>query len=252
MSGLAWTGIWGSKYVQAWNTFPAEKSKNVPKSTQPMASLNGWGETQVPWNLEQSKLPVSASMAGKEGIPTGVAVNLDTVIQYARENGFNERLRVAPPRGPEGVWTVSATAIGGDVTDARRERTLHIDQYSGKVLADIGWSQYSLGAKAMAAGTGLHKGNYGWWSMALNTLFCLLFILGALASLAMWWARRPAGVFRLAAPPLPKNMPLWKGAVLLIALVGVVVPTVGVVLLLALVLDLALIQRIPVLKERIG
>ncbi|GEM84741.1 MAG: membrane protein [Meiothermus sp.] len=251
-TGLAWTGIWGDKYVQAWNTFPEQMWNDVPKSNQNLESLNRTGEKLVPWNLENSKLPLSGSMAGKDGIPAGTPVNLDTVIQYVRDNGVNYGFWVAMPRGKEGVWTVSASSMSRDVTDARKDRTLHIDQYSGKVLADIGWSQYSLGAKAMASGIALHMGTYGWWSQALNALFCLLILVASVAAVAMWWLRRPAGVFRLAAPPMPQNLPLWKGAVALIIAMSIFFPAAGATLLLVLVLDYLIIQRIPVLKQAIG
>jgi uncharacterized iron-regulated membrane protein len=35
ITGLAWSGIWGSKFTQAWSTFPAEKWDNVPLSVKP-------------------------------------------------------------------------------------------------------------------------------------------------------------------------------------------------------------------------
>jgi uncharacterized iron-regulated membrane protein len=44
---------------------------------------------------------------------------------------------------------------------------LHIDQYSAQVLADIGWDDYSLGAKTMALGIPLHQGTMGWWNLVL-------------------------------------------------------------------------------------
>ncbi|MBO1438729.1 PepSY domain-containing protein [Meiothermus sp. CFH 77666] len=252
LSGLAWTGIWGDRYVQAWNTFPEQMWNDVPKSTQNLESLNRSGEKLVPWNLENSKLPVSGSMAGKDGIPAGTPVNLDTVIQYVRDNGVNYGFWVALPQGKEGVWTVSASSMSRDVTDARKDRTLHIDQYSGKVLADIGWAQYGLGAKAMAAGIALHMGTYGWWSQALNAVFCLLILLASAAAVAMWWIRRPAGVFRLAAPPMPKNLPLWKAAVAIILVMVVLFPAAGATLLLVLLLDFLIVQRIPAIRRALG
>jgi uncharacterized iron-regulated membrane protein len=251
LTGLAWTGIWGDRYVQAWNTFPEAIWNDVPKSGQNLESLNRSGEKLVPWNLENSKLPLSGSMAGKDGIPAGTPVNLDSVIQYVRDNGVNYGFWVALPKGKEGVWTVSASSMSRDVTDARKDRTLHIDQYSGKVLADIGWSDYSLGAKAMASGVALHMGTYGWWNQALNALFCVLIILASLAALRMWWLRRPAGIFRLAAPPPPKNLPLWKGAVALIVIMGILFPAAGATLLLVLALDYLIVRRIPALARAI-
>jgi uncharacterized iron-regulated membrane protein len=251
ISGMAWTGIWGGKIVQAWNTFPAQMSNDVPKSVNTTASLNRPGEKTVPWNLEQSKLPQSGSAAGTVGIPAGEAVTLDNVVKYVRTGGASHAFWVALPQGKDGVWTASASTMSRDDTDARRDFTLHIDQYSGRVLAQIGWQQYSLGAKGMAAGIALHQGNYGWWNVLGNTLFCLGIITLCVSGTAMWWIRRPKGAFRLAPPPMPA-MNLWKGAVAVLVVLGVAFPLVGMSLLTVLLLDFLIIRRIPALRSALG
>ncbi|MCB0168151.1 MAG: PepSY domain-containing protein [Anaerolineae bacterium] len=248
ISGMAWTGVWGTQIVQAWSSFPAQKWTDIPLSDQTHASLNHGELEEVPWNLEQTPLPASGSLAGTDGLPADVPVNLDTVIAYAKDNGFTT-FRVDLPRSATGVYTVSADTMSGDITDARQDRTVHLDQYTGKKLADVRWSDYSLMAKSMAAGVALHNGNMGWLNMALNTLFCLATIFISVSSIIIWWVRRPKGVFRLVAPPMPKNMPLWKGAVLIMVLVSLAFPLVGITLLTVLVLDLVVISRVPVLKQ---
>jgi uncharacterized iron-regulated membrane protein len=64
----------------------------------------------------------------------------------------------------------------------------------------------------------------------------------------MWWKRR-AGGLRLSAPPLPRDMPLWKGAVLVALAVSLAFPMAGVTLLAVLALDLLILQRIAPLKR---
>ena len=269
VSGMAWTGIWGEKFVQAWNTFPAALWNEVPKSDanktvaaspaephdmatmndpKTMGDMNRPGEKVVPWNLEQSMMPASGSMAGKPGIPAGVGVNLNTVTQYARENGFGDGFWVALPADKTGVWTLSASTMSGDTKDARKDLTIHMDQYSGKVLATVAWKDYSLGAKAMAAGIALHQGNYGWWNQLLGAISCLMVLLMTASGLAMWWIRRPKGAFRLAAPPMPANLPMWKGAVVLMLGLSLAFPLVGLTLLGVLAFDWLVLSRIKPLK----
>lgn len=250
ISGMSWTGVWGDKFVQAWNSFPAEKW-DAPLSDQTHAAMNHGVLEEVPWNLEQTPLPASGSMAGTAGIPEGTPVTLDTVIAYARDNGFTN-FRVNLPQSVEGVFTVSADTMSGDITDARQDRTIHLDQYTGKKLAEVGWQDYSLMAKGMAAGIALHQGDMGWWNLLLNTLFCLAVLLIAVSGVVMWWLRRPKKAFHLAAPPMPSNMPLWKGAVFIMLLVSLAFPLVGITLLSVLALDLLLLSRIPALKHVFG
>ncbi|MFY8043919.1 MAG: PepSY-associated TM helix domain-containing protein, partial [Rhodoferax sp.] len=78
LTGLSWTGIWGGKFVQPWNSFPAEKW-DAPKSDLTHASLNPDGLHEVPWGLEKTPLPASGSDSGKQGIPAGQPVNLDSL-----------------------------------------------------------------------------------------------------------------------------------------------------------------------------
>jgi uncharacterized iron-regulated membrane protein len=250
ISGLSWTGVWGDKFVQAWNSFPAEKWE-APLSDKTHESMNHGVLEEVPWNLEQTPLPDSGSMAGAPGIPEDLPVTLDTVIAYARDNGFTN-FAVNLPQDEEGVFTVSADTMSGDITDARQDRTIHLDQYTGKKLADIRWQDYSLVAKGMAAGIALHQGDMGWWNLLLNTLFCLAVMFIAVSSVVMWWLRRPQRAFRLAAPPMPNNMPLWKGAIFIMLLVSLAFPLVGVTLLGILALDLLILSRVPILKRVFG
>lgn len=250
ISGMSWTGVWGDKFVQAWNSFPAEKWE-APLSDKTHESMNHGVLEEVPWNLEQTPLPASGSMAGTPGIPEELPVTLDTVIAYARDNGFTN-FRVNLPQGEEGVFTVSADTMSGDITDARQDRTVHLDQYTGKKLVDVGWQDYSLVAKGMAAGIALHQGDMGWWNLLLNTIFCLAVLLIAVSSVVMWWLRRPKQTLRLAAPPMPSNMPLWKGAVFIMLLISLAFPLVGLTLLCILALDLLILSRIPLFKQMFG
>ena len=248
LSGMAWTSVWGGQLVQPWNSFPAEKWDNVPLSDATHADLNKGVLEEVPWNLEQTPLPASGSMAGTDAIPDTLPVNLDSVSAYARDNGFNG-FRINLPTDETGVYTVSADTMSGDISDPRRDRTLHLDQYSGNRLAEVGWQDYSLMAKGMAAGIALHQGDAGVLNIVLNTLFCLAVLFISVSGVVMWWLRRPQGSVRLAAPPMPENLPLWKGAALVMLFVSLAFPLVGITLIGVLTLDLLIFSRIPALKK---
>lgn len=246
ISGMAWTGVWGGKIVQPWGSFPAEK--RAPVSEQTHASLNNGAVEEIPWALELTPLPLSGSMAGAAGIPEGVPVNVDTVMLYARDNGFTG-FRVKLPQDETGVYTVSAATMSGDIKDARQDRTIHIDQYTGNKLADVGWQDYNLMAKGMAAGIALHMGEAGSLNFILDAIFCLGVILLSVSGVVMWWLRRPQGARHLAAPPFPKEMPLWRGAVLIMLAVSMAFPLVGLTLVIVLALDMMVLSRMPRLKQ---
>jgi uncharacterized iron-regulated membrane protein len=238
LSGLSWTGIWGTKIVQAWSTFPAAKFDNVPLSDKIHAAMNHGAMKEVPWTLEQTPMPMSGSEAGQAGLPMGEPVNLDTVAAFARADGFTEQFRINAPQDDGGVYTISADSMDGDTHNPFGDRTVHIDRYTGKVLADVRFADYGIAGKAMAAGIALHQANLGWWNTALNVLFCLSVITMALSGVVMWWKRRPAG--RLGAPLYPKShrTPL---AIAIIALaVCVIFPLTGIAIVAFAVIDFLL------------
>lgn len=203
ISGLSWAGVWGEKITQAWSTFPAEKWDNVPLSDKTHASMNHGALKEVPWALEQTAMPASGSHAGVAGVPEGTAVNLDSVAALARSIGFDGQFRINVPQGEDGVFTISADSMDGDTTNATGDRTVHVDQYTGKVLAEVGFSDYSLAGKAMAVGIALHQGNLGPLNTTLNLLFCLFILFMCASGVVMWWKRRPSG--RLGVPLYPRG-----------------------------------------------
>lgn len=249
LSGLSWAGIWGSKMVQAWNTFPAEKW-DAPLSDKTHAEMNHGASPEVPWNLEQTPLPASGSLAGTEAIagePT-----LDSVAAFAGSLGFDGRFQVALPKDDGGVWTISHDSMSNDGPDPAADRTIHIDRYTGNVLADIRYADYSPYAKAMAWGIAFHEGDLGIWNLALNTLFCLSVIFVSVSGLVMWWKRRPARASNLGAPPRPQDLPFWKAAAVLVIALSLAFPLAGAAIVTILILDATLLRLMPGLRSAVS
>lgn len=251
ISGMAWTGIWGDKFVQAWSTFPAAKWDNVPLSDETHAAMNHGATKDVPWALEQTPMPASGSDAGSDIMSAGAMPGIDAIARLGRGLGFQGRFRINYPQGQTGVWTLSQDSMSNDSTDPMIDRTVHVDRFTGKVLADVGFADYSLPGKAMAVGIALHEGTVCWWNVALNTIFCCAVIFLSVSGIVMWWTRRPSGSLRLAAPQ-GAEMPLWKGAAAIMIVVSMLFPLVGLTLIVVLALDALVIQRIAPLRRLVS
>ncbi|WP_027235502.1 PepSY-associated TM helix domain-containing protein [Leisingera caerulea] len=249
ISGLSWTGIWGGKIMQAWSTFPAAKWDNVPLSDDIHASMNHGHTNDVPWALEQTPMPASGSDAGITGVAEGAPVDAASLIALGRSLGMEGRFRLAYPGGESGVWTINRDSMSGDGDSPFIDRTVHVDQYSGRILADVTYDDYSWAGKAMAVSIPFHMGLMGTWSFVLNVVFCLAVIFVCVSGLVMWVKRRPSGAARLAAPPEPAEMPFWKGAALIAVLVSLAFPLTGLALLAVLAFDVLLLGNLPVLKR---
>lgn len=250
ISGLSWAGVWGGMFVQAWSTFPAEKWDAVPLSDKTHADMNHGAAKEVPWALEQTALPESGSLAGKTAI--NGPVDSGSIAVFARSLGFQGRFQMNYPAAEDGVWTISHDSMSNDGNDPWRDRTLHIDRFTGNVLADVGYADYSAFAKAMAWGVAFHEGDMGLWNVALNTLFCLAMILLPLSGLVMWWRRRPEKAARLAAPPRPRDLPMWRGAALLVVAMGIAFPMAGLAITAIIGLDLLVLRHLPNLRRALS
>jgi uncharacterized iron-regulated membrane protein len=241
LSGLAWTGVWGGKIVQAWSTFPAEKWDAVPSSNVDHASMNHGALKEVPWTLEQTLLPESGSTVGKALLPEGTIVNLQSVNLIGRTIGFEGRYQIALPADDKGVWTLSQDSMSYDSTNPMADRTVHIDQYTGKILADVKFADYPFFGKVMAVGIALHEGQLGWWNVALNATFCLTVLLACVSGIMMWWKRKPAG--ELGSPKYPRDYRISITMGVLGAILAVAFPLGGLAILVFAAIDFFLPKR---------
>jgi uncharacterized iron-regulated membrane protein len=237
LTGMTWTGFWGAQFAGAWNHFPPAMWDDVPKSAQLTGSLNSSREQTVAWAVEVTPLPASDPHAAHRGHgahgPAAAApsIGLQQVVERARERGVGPGYSISLPQGAEGVYSIALFA------DAPRDdATLHLDRYSGAVLADVRWQHYGLVARAVESGVKLHEGKlFGLANQLFMALVCLLVLFSAVSGLVVWWKRRPAG--RLGVPPLRHDLPRWKGAMLVMAVLGALFPLVGASMLLVWLLD---------------
>jgi uncharacterized iron-regulated membrane protein len=249
LSGLSWTDVWGSKMVQAWNTFPAEKW-GAPLSDATHADMNHNSVEEVPWALEQTPVPASGSLKGVAAIQGEVTI--DKVVAFADSLAFDGRYQINIPQDEIAVWTLSHDSMSNDGPKPTQDRTIHIDRYTGNVLADVQFIDYTPYAKAMAIGIALHEGDMGILNFLLNTVFCLSVLLVSASGLILWWKRRPASAGNLSAPPRPDDLPFWKGAAALVVALGVVFPMAGATIVVVLLIDFTVLRMVPALKRAVS
>lgn len=258
LTGLPWSGFWGETFAQVSGRFPAQMWDQVPQSTVLTGSLNQHGQV-VPWAVEQLPMPQSSGSghehhAGQSsagfttsvaGVPPGTPVNLDSIVALAQAKGAPTGFTVSFPEDKTGVYTVSAFP-----NDPTQEMTMHIDQYSGNVLADIKWQDYGLVPKAVEMGIAIHMGRYfGLGNQLLMLFACLIVIILCVSGAVMWWQRRPKQAGSIGAPALPPYVQQWRVPLAIVAVLGIVFPLVGLSLVIVLLLDYFVLSRIPVLKR---
>ncbi|MFY1665194.1 PepSY-associated TM helix domain-containing protein [Pseudomonas sp. Pseu.R1] len=244
LSGMTWTGMWGKVYADVWNTFPAAMWNDVPKSDKQASELNTAAVQTVPWAMENTPMPVSSgdhaehmNHGAMSSAPAAPTVTLQRVVDIARERNIEPGYSITQPKTADGVFTVSVFA-----DDPRDDATLHVDQYSGKVLADVRYTDYSAVSKATELGVMLHEGKmFGWLNQLIILFICLMVLLSSVSGIVIWWKRRPQSGW--GVPPLRHDLPRWKIATVVMLALGVAFPLVGISMLAVWLLDRIALSR---------
>ncbi|MBC3778895.1 PepSY domain-containing protein [Pseudomonas sp. SWRI99] len=244
LSGMTWTGFWGKQYAQVWNVFPAAMWENVPTSDIEARSLNSTTRQTVPWAMENTPMPMSGDHAehmahgNAHAGPAAPDVSLQAVQDIASERKVEPGYSITLPTTATGVFTIAVFA-----DDPRNDATLHVDQYTGKVLADVRFEHYGTVARATEIGVMLHEGKmFGTFNQIVVLLICLMILLSAVSGVVIWWKRRPEGKF--GVPPLRHDLPTWKTGVAIMLVLAVVFPLVGASLVVVWLLDRFVLPRV--------
>lgn len=207
LSELPWSGSWGKEFkalatsaslgypAGAWgeahvhSTAPRAAAKPAAQSADEHAmhgmymQMDDLPLRQTPWAVGATRVP-----DGTNASASAARVSIDDVVALAAKQGVTDDYGIALPNKPTGVYTVSYFTA-----DPRAERTLRIDQYSGRVLADISYANYGQVARWISYGTSLHMGRY--FGLA-NQIVCSAISLGlaalAITGFVIWMKRRPA------------------------------------------------------------
>jgi len=240
ITGMPWSMFWGAN-VQGWVAMrglgqPAPPAQVTPGFLLPAMISGGSGhshgaaevEGTTPWAMEHYMPP--GSTMPNEAAPQ---IGIDRAVVEFDRLGLPRPYAVQGPEGPAGAYAAVFTS-----PQAQDTRTIYLDQYSGAVLADVGYADYGPAAKAIEWGIAVHEGRqYGGPNRFLMLAGCVAILLLATTAPVMWWKRRPQGT--LAAPPPPPERRVRLAVLGTVAVAGVIFPLVGATLLIALALDFA-------------
>ena len=229
LTGMPWSAFWGHEVnrlaAAAGLGYPTGLYDQVPTSRVPAKDAMG----EVGWTAQDAPMPVSTPTPTLSG--TAAPIGLDRAVAAFDRLGMPAGYAIDLPDGPSGVYTASV------FPDAvRRQRIIHLDQYSGRPLLDMGLKDYGGVARAIEWGISIHMGQeFGLLNQLVMLAACLSIIAMSVAAIVMWWKRRPAG--SLGTPPLPDNPNLVRGVLVIMVAVGLIFPLMGLSLVVALGLD---------------
>lgn len=248
-TGLQWTPV-GGKWARTLAEFAGEwQPLETSASAHRSELLGGWSPylkdkaTAEKLASVASTPPAPDAHAGHEGhlsaaVVESVApsdapppIGLGRVMTIAAEREVHDAYTIALPRGATGVYSIFS-----DRNRAFSRAYIHIDQYSGKVLADVRYADFGRIAKFYTFGIIAHEGQlFGLANQLLGLVACLGIILLAATGLLMWRSRKPQG--NLGAPAGPALFKVSKAAVVIAVLLAAVLPLMAATLILLLILD---------------
>lgn len=235
LTGLPWSGFWGANFQTIATNAGVGYPPSIWGGEAPTSTVRTEEVADVPWAAET--LPVPNSV-----VSGFVPLSLDSVEAIAETVGMDPSYSVSIPSEPEGVYTLSAYPA-----KAQDEATIHLDQYSGALLADYRYDNYGVIGKAVALGITLHKGTqFGLPNQLLSLAICLGVILVVVSGVYLWYSRKPNA--KSGAPAAPQRARLGVFAVLLIGF-GIVFPLVGLSLLVVAAIDWLIVRRTTKLKQ---
>ncbi len=207
ISGLPWTDVWGDAF---------HKIQRDLKMSAPA----GFHSRELKSNY----------------VPGAQPVSVDTVISAALQEGYDGELNVKIPRN-----RLDTYAIQRNSDDPAQRPSMHLDQYTGKIIAKTDWNKVPVLAKAVSYGIKLHRGEYfGVWNLILVLVTTLVLIFMAVSGIVMWLQRKPKG--KLGAPKHPKDYRAPGWVIAITVFYALFMPVLGASLLVFMLAD-ALFRR---------
>ncbi len=225
LTGLPWAGFFGQqldRLVQWTNTPYYDWSAWDAKSDMKMKDV-----AKTAWANENFPVPKSVYL-NSEMIP------LEKVIIISNQERVHPGYTVNFPNDETGSYVVSIA--GWEAESYKNYATLAVDQYSGKVLADSRWKDYSPLVKTVEFGIAFHEGRlFGWPNMLVNLIACVSLVLITMTGVMMWWKRRPKD--SIGVPQAMENYKLSLGVILITVILCILLPIAGISIAIIFLLD---------------
>jgi uncharacterized iron-regulated membrane protein len=261
VSGLFWTGTWGTKYqdiaTDLGASYPAAVTDGVP--SRKLAQVSGrdkasWagGELPVPPSAAAAGQAPAAGAAGALRWSPAARAPIDAVVARAQQMRIAPGYSIAFPSDKTGSYAVSRFP---DIEvqpnqSALKERYAFIDQYTARPVGDVPFKQFGPMAQATDLAISLHQGRqFGLANQLLMLLGTLALLLSCATAIVMWRKRRPKGI---GAPRRAPSRRLGAGVVVITFALGIFFPLLGLSILALLILDFVVVKRVPPLRRALG
>jgi uncharacterized iron-regulated membrane protein len=250
LSGLPWASAWGSYFVWLRNLTTATATAPDWPISKSKPDSAAEPDSSMPWMTaaEMAAMPSAAGASkGASHEPNGWALSeLDVVVPVVKQQHLVRPVWILPPAKAGEHWVGSSQA-----QDRTLRREVKVDSENGAILEASSFADEPRLDRIVNTGVALHEGHlFGRLNQAILLLTALTLIGMSVSAVAMWWQRRPQG--RLGAPRPIGEPRVIVGLVATVGLLAVLFPMFGATLLAVLLIERAVLLRIPKAAEWLG
>lgn len=240
VSGLTWSRYWGENWRAVASTATPAAEVDAQSTPARVGDFDRLGR-RISWADKND--PVYASTA------SGAApkpLSFSDIDQIAKSEKMVPGYSIVPPsdstEGPQTIYG-SYTVVNHWPQKLSEQRTLYLDQFSGRTIANATADQDGALSRITSWGVDMHMGTqYGVFTRILATATCLALLTSIVTGVTMWWKRRPTGTAGLpgrTSDAARSHTP--RGAVVAIGVIAtglaVLYPSFGATLLVVLIAE---------------
>jgi len=243
LSGLPWTGVWGS-------TFNAVRAEM------------GWVKGEKGWSTGGEAPPAgehamhgahdhAAMMQGHVHMPS--SVTLEAIVVQAESEHLAFPAVVVPPGAPGlfGAPPDSRWTVRSDTQNRPLGVTIKYDPESGREVSRETFADKQVIDRVVGYGIAWHEGQlFGLANQIVGVATALALVTLSLSGFIMWRKRKPAQ--GLGAPPPSRDRRQSVGVKAIVALLFVLLPLFAVSLVLLWLFDRLALPRLPGLARWLG
>ncbi len=245
LTGLPWAKFWGDYFKQVrhftgtavaqqdWSNSSARSARAVQGSSGGEHSGHG------------SHGSGSAGRAGRFVEPVDFS-SIDAMVTSVVPLRLDPPVIIAAPGGRAKTWTAKS-----NTANRTRRVSIELEASSGRILSREKFEDRHWVDRAVGVGIAAHEGAlFGWLNQLLGVLTTLGLVLLSVSGVVLWWKRRDQGV--LGAPKAALSPRVSWGLISVIVLIGICLPLFAASLLIVLLLEWAVFQRIPFVRHWLG
>lgn len=246
VSGLSWSRYWGENWRAFSSTVTPPTAVDAPSTVATVGDFDRMGR-RIAWATVDD--PVYASLPGHL---TPARMGWSDIDAIAKSEHMLPGYSIVAPHDDIASGTTrygSFTVVNAWPQRSSQQRTLSLDQFSGRTLASTGAGHDGGLARLTGWGVNMHMGTqYGLVTRILATAACLGLLTSIVTGAMMWWKRRRPGSLGLpqrdggtSRATAPRGLAVTIGAAGVV--LGVIYPAFGVTLLVVLLAEAALAAR---------